>query len=404
MNQKEKKKNLDNTIIRFYLYRFISRLSFYVPVLVVYFLAMDLNMTQIAVLIAAYGGMTSFTSLPPVTMYLTSIFTAKKMLMLGEILKALSVGLTYFSSDIVSTVNSHFWVLLIAQLIGGIGYSFAAGSDGRFLFTYCKEYDIPDYKQHEAHSSSTVFLSFLGAGVVGGIVSIVNIRLPFLLTLPAHIVCAILAISFRDIKQVKNSPKKKEKEKSTLMQELRNTELVSHMLYYSVSRAIIITLNVSIFPVYFFQTLEIPVWLFGIIFGSYTLTSFFVGKSTIKLREGFGEQKFSLFLIGCVLCTLVLLSFVHSKLVVLSPIIMYIMAGAIRPHTTTRINIAVKDNKNRANIIALMEGGFGFFNVIFVLVCYVILQKYDIYAVFQILLVFATALYGFLFALAKGKI
>lgn len=404
MTQEGKKKSLDGTIIRFYLYRFISRLSFYVPILVVYFLAMELNMTQIAVLIAAYGGMTSFASLPPVTMYLTSKFTPKKMLMMGEILKAFSVGLTYFSSDIVSSVNSHFWVLLIAQLIGGIGYSFAAGSDGRFLFTYCKEYDIPDYKQHEARSSSTVFLSFLGAGVVGGIVSMINIRLPFLLTLPAHIICAILATSFRDIKQVRNNNEKKEKEKNTLIQELRNGELVSHMLYYSVSRAIIITLNVSIFPIYFFQTLKIPIWLFGIIFGSYTLTSFFVGKSTIKLRERFGEQRFSLFLIGCVLFTLVLLSFVKSKLVVLSPIIMYIMTGAIRPHTTTRINIAVKDDKNRANIIALMEGGFGLFNVIFVLVCYAIMQNYGIYAVFQTLLVFAVVLYSFLFALAKGKI
>lgn len=403
MNQREQKEKLDGTIIRFYLYRFISRLSFYVPVLVVYFLEMNLGITQIAILIAAYGGMTTLTSLPPITKHLTSKFTPKKILMMGETLKAVSVGITYFSSDIVSTVNSHFWVLLIAQFIGGIGYSFAAGSDGRFLYTYCKEYNIPNYKQHEARSSSTVFLSFLGAGVVGGIVSMVNIRLPFLLTLPAHIVCTILAASFKDVKQMKNEDEKK-KEKSTLVQELKNGELVSHMLYYSVSRAIIITLNVSIFPVYFFQTLEIPVWLFGIIFGSYTLTSFFVGKSTIKLRERFGEQKFSLFLVGCVLCTLVLLAFVHSKLVVLAPIIMYIMTGAIRPHTTTRINAAVKDDKNRANIIALMEGGFGFFNVVFVLICYAIMQSYDIYAVFQVLLGFATALYSFLFALAKGKI
>ena len=186
----------DGTITRFYLYRFVSRLSFYVPVLVVYFLAMEMTITQIAILVAAYGAMTTIASLPPVTT-ITRRFTPKKMLMMGEILKGISVGLTFFSSQIAQSNVSHFYVLLIAQLIGGVGYSFAAGSDGRFLFTYCKENNIEDYKTHEAKSSSTVFLSFLGAGVIGGIVSTIDVRLPFLMTLlivKYLIVCDVVII------------------------------------------------------------------------------------------------------------------------------------------------------------------------------------------------------------------
>lgn len=396
------KEKIDRTIARFYLYRFISRLSFYVPVLVVYFLAMNMNITQIAILISVYGFMTTMTSIPPIT-NITKKISPKNMLMTGEILKGTSVGLIYFSSEIARSNNVHFYIILIAQLIGGIGYSFAAGSDGSFLFKYCRDNNIKEYKTHEAKSSSTVFLSFLGAGVVGGFVSIVDVRLPFLLTLPAHIICAMLVFSFKDLKSEEKN-KKEVKEKSTVISELLNNVLVSHMLFYSVSRAIIMTLAVSIFPFYFFKTLNISVALFGIIFGGYTLTGFFVGKSTIKLREKFGEQKLSLILIGCVIATLFLLCFVHNKIIIFAPLIMYVMTGAVRPHSMTRINVSIKEEKNRSTIIALTEGAFGLINVLMVIICFSILQTYDIYSVFKMLLILAIGLYSFLFILSKGKI
>lgn len=74
----------------------------------------------------------------------------------------------------------------------------------------------------------------------------------------------------------------------------------------------------------FFKTLNISVALLGIIFGCYTLTSFIVGKSTIKLREKLEEQKFSLILIGCVITKLVLLCFVNNKIIVFASVIMHI--------------------------------------------------------------------------------
>lgn len=396
------KPRMDGTIARFYLYRFTSRLSFYVPVLVVYFLVMDMSITQIAILISAYGFMTTMTSIPPVTT-ITKNISPKNMLISGEILKGISVGLTYFSSELANNNSTHFSILLIAQLIGGIGYSFAAGSDGSFLFKYCRDNDIKEYKTHEAKSSSIVFLSFLGAGVIGGFVSTIDVRLPFLLTLPAHIICAILVFTFKDLKKEEKN-KKEVKEKGTLIKELSNNTLVSHMLFYSISRAIIMTLAVSIFPFYFFKTLNISVALFGIILGSYTLTGFFVGKSTIKLRKKFGEHRFSFILIGCVVTTLILLCFIHNKIIVFAPFIMYIMAGAVRPHSMTRINEAVKEEKNRSTIIALTEGAFGLINVIMVLICFSVLQTYDIYAVFKMLLLLVIGLYSFLFLLSKGKI
>ena len=89
------KEKMDKTIARFYAYRFISRLSFYVPILVVYFLAMNMGITQIAILISAYGFMTTMTSIPLIT-NATKNISPKNMLMVGEILKGASVGLTYF--------------------------------------------------------------------------------------------------------------------------------------------------------------------------------------------------------------------------------------------------------------------------------------------------------------------
>ena len=112
------KEKMDKTIARFYAYRFISRLSFYVPILVVYFLAMNMGITQIAILISAYGFMTTMTSIPLIT-NVTKNISPKNMLMVGEILKGASVGLTYFSSDIARNNEVHFYILLIAQLIGG---------------------------------------------------------------------------------------------------------------------------------------------------------------------------------------------------------------------------------------------------------------------------------------------
>lgn len=397
--QREK---LDSTIFRFYLYRFISRFSFYVPILVVYFLMMQMNLYQIAILISLYGLMTTVAGFPFVT-NITKQISPKNMLIAGETFKALAVGLIYFSSDLVVTNIGHFYILIFAQIIGGLGYSFSAGSDGSFLYRYCRDNNIEDYKLHEAKSSSMVFLSFLGAGIIGGIVSTFDIRLPFLLTFPAHIICVLLVFSFKNLEN-EGKNKIEIKNKFEIRKELKNRKLLSDMFFYSVSRAIIMTLSVSIFPFYFFETLHISVAFFGLILGSYTLTGFFVGKSTMKLREKFGEHKFSLILISSVITSLVLLSLVHNRAVVFAPFIMYIMTGAVRPHSMTRINEGIKFENNRTAIISLTEAAFGLVNVLLVLVCFWILNTYDIYTVFKMLLAIAIVLYSSLFVLSKGKI
>lgn len=392
----------DRTIPRFYMYRFTSRLSFYVPILVIYFIAVKMNLTQISILIAAYGFMTTIFSTPPISVVAKKI-GSRKMLMIGELLKGTSVGIIFFSEGIGHTLHfSHFIVLLIAQLVGGVGYSFCAGSDGSFLFSYCKATNkMEEYKQHEAKSSSLVFLSFLGAGVIGGIVSIFNIKLPFLLTLPAHMICALLVFTFKDVTIEINTQKG---EKSNLLSELKNPILVSNMLFYSVSRALIMTLSVSILPLYFFKDLKLSIALFGIIFGSYTLTGFFVGKTTIIIREKLTERRFSLFLVICMLSTLALLYFVRSIFVIAAPLLMYVMTGAIRPHSMTRINAAIKHDKNRAAIISLAEAAFGILNVLMVLGSFAYLQISNIYEIFKILFVSAAVLYSLLFVVAKGNL
>jgi hypothetical protein len=317
------------------------------------------------------------------------------MILIGEFLKGAAV-LTIYLSDFLSEifVIDKFQILLLSQLSGGLGYSFCAGSDGGFLFRYCNQNGLSEaYKTHEAKSASGVFISFLGAGIIGAMLTVVNIKFPFLLTSFAHIASFSIMYSCHSLS--KGGETTTVKKQSNVLKEF-NLPLVSNLLFYSVSRAIIMTIFIALLPIYLFVHLKISLILFGLIFALYSLTAFFVGKYTIQIRKKMGEHYFDIFLALCMGVSLLWLSIDRSIMAIFAPTVMFVVVGAIRPHSITRINALVAKEENRTTVISFGEMFFGLLNVLMILICFYFLERYNIYSLFRGIFVSAVILYSVL--------
>ncbi|HAZ5370785.1 hypothetical protein LCD22_16065, partial [Staphylococcus aureus] len=142
---------MNKLILGIYLYRILSRAYFYLPFLLIYFLAQNYSIMQLEILMATYGVAAFLFGL-----YKEKIFRIYQIkdaykLIVSEVFKIIGLILLLYPS--------HFYILLVAQLLLGLSYSIMAGVDTSII-----KMNIKNHKLIQNKSNGYMFLSLLISG------------------------------------------------------------------------------------------------------------------------------------------------------------------------------------------------------------------------------------------------
>ncbi len=194
----------------------------------------------------------------------------------------------------------------------------------------------------QARSSSYMFMSFLAAGCVGAVVFQINPALPFFMTSAANLAAALIAIAGLRLAAPAKTTAGGQKVDAGRLTFGAWLELFG----YSFMRAVVLTLQLLILPVWFFLDLKIEIAFFGVLFGLYTFSGFLGGRFYSRLAERFGACGALAVVLGVTLASLLGLGLGSAPWVtLLAPVGMFCAAGMLRP-STTELNFGLRVRKS----------------------------------------------------------
>ena len=337
-------KNTRNNITGLYLIKFAKWFNLVMPVMVVFYQRNGLDMQSIFWLKSVYSSAIVIMEVP--SGYMADIWGRKKTLLLGGILGAAGFGLYSFSYG--------FWAFAVAEVVLGVGQSFISGADTAMLYDTLKAAGKEkEYIKQEGWITSTGNFSEAIAGICGGVLAALSLRMPFYFQFAvasAAIPGALL------LKEPKNQLIERTKSfRSTLLtvkESFSHAKLRAALLLASFTGTASLTFAWFVQP--YFQEAGLPLSLFGIM---WTLLNLTVGVSAIfsfKIKRRLGGKN-TLMLIVAGLSLGYFLSAWEISFAGISVLVgFYIVRGIAHPILKDYINQYTK-SEVRATILSLRD-------------------------------------------------
>ncbi|MWC28335.1 MFS transporter [Paenibacillus sp. MMS18-CY102] len=331
----------------FYVYRIVSRMYFHLSVLFVYFFTLDLPVWKIELLLGVYAIVLLLTS--KLNAAMLTRMPHKQVIALGELIKAGGLA--------ALIANEHLGILLVGQILSGLGYSLAQGTDSSLLRTIMP--DMQAYKKAESGSSSYTFASFLLSGIIGSIIFNYSHEYAFWCSIGANAIAITAVLLIR------------EPAHTNTQQEARGakpTETSAQKfwkLYYSITRAFAMATFVGFLPYYFFTQTQVSLNIFGLILSLFTLLGFISARFIVRAGNVYGFAKIAA--TSALLCTasMALLgssSYLPFGIVALA--VLGLASGGVRPLTLSNLNMGEWTPTQRTALLSSMEQSFGLWNAI----------------------------------------
>jgi len=339
---------------RFNAYRFISRLGFHVPLVTLALISQPVLV--VGVLVAGYGLASSFSA--PLATLLTRRLGLARAMALGEVGKALgALGLGCLVA--LHGLTPLVFTLIAAgcQIVGGIGYTVAAIPDGMLAGAVRGLPDAPaNAAQSDAKAASAMFAAFMLAGLSGAAIAQLAFPLPFFLGGMASLAAALTATRLAGLERPKAPAATKPAGKPAA--EPMSAVARDAILVYGLFRGTSLSIQVGIMPMLLFVERQIPLWLFGVAFASYTFSGFLSAKYYAKLSAGLSGRAQAAAIGALSVLTFAGLALVPGLWVAIAPIPLFIASGVVRPYCLPRLAVGVTDPAVRQARIALAERAF----------------------------------------------
>jgi len=140
------------------------------PVVVLFYQSNHMGMHEIFQLKAIYSIAIVAMEIP--SGWMADVWGRKRTLILGSVLGSLGFLIYSFSFG--------FWAFALAEIILGIGHSFVSGADSAMLYDSLKADDKTDkYIREEGRITSVGNFAEAIAGVAGGFLAAISLRMPF---------------------------------------------------------------------------------------------------------------------------------------------------------------------------------------------------------------------------------
>jgi MFS family permease len=257
-----------NNLVSLYLIKFAKWFNLVMPVVVLFYQDNGLSMQQIFMLKSIYSVAMVIMEIP--SGYLADVWGRKKTLILGSLLGAGGMAMYSFSYG--------FWAFATAEVILGIGYSFISGADSALLYDTMKAAEREqEYIKQEGWITSAGNFAEAIAGVCGGLLATLSLRMPFYAQFLIASVAIPAAILLRE-PQVQSQALSKSFRNTlrTVRETFQHTRLRAALLISSFAGTASLTFAWFVQP--YFKAADLPVSLFGVM---WTVLNLSVGVSSM---------------------------------------------------------------------------------------------------------------------------
>jgi MFS family permease len=279
---------LKSNIWKFYLFQAFSGLSFFVPVIVLFWQENGLNLTEIMILQSLFSLTIVLMEVP--TGHFADARGRKESLMLS--------GVFLTSGIFAYTLGHAFFHFLIAEILWAIGTAFFSGADSAFVYDTLKDLrQEGTYKKIWGRATFWYLISASAGSVIGGFIGSVNFRWTFYAMIPFTVLLIPLALSLKEPKRHKHIFKKGYA--SELLRivkfSLVENKKIRWLTAYS---AIILGFTYAAFFLYqpYFKLSGLDIFYFGIVFGAFNVFAAIISRYSHEIEGKLG-QKYSLFLL-----------------------------------------------------------------------------------------------------------
>ncbi|MDX9880678.1 MAG: MFS transporter [Prolixibacteraceae bacterium] len=337
-------KQLPGNILNLYLIKISKWFNLVMPVVVLFYQENGMNMQQIFMLKSIYSLGIVVMEIP--SGYLADVWGRKKTLLTGAVLGSAGFALYSFSYG--------FWAFAAAELVLGIGYSFISGADAAMLYDTLKTSKKEgEYIKQEGRITSAGNFSEAFAGICGGLLATISLRMPFYfqfviasVAVPAafflkepRVHAKELAVGFRSTMQ-------------TVKQTFLHVELRSALLVSSFTGTA--SLTFAWFAQPYFQKAGLPVALFGL---AWTLLNLSAGVSAFwsyKAERRLGQKNSLLMIITGLSLGYILAAWKICLAGIAILFFFYMMRGVAHPILKDYINRHTS-SEVRATILSLRD-------------------------------------------------
>lgn len=172
---------------KYYLFQSLRNVEFFGPVIVLFWLANGLSMTQVMLLQSVYAIGVLLLELP--TGVIADYFGKRLSLSIGALVTA--GGLIFYG------LSTHFWQFLIGELIVAAGMAFISGADSAYIHETLKRYNQEHtYKKVEGRAQSLVLLTRMLSNLVSGFIASISMGLTLIASGIVHSLSFLVSLTF----------------------------------------------------------------------------------------------------------------------------------------------------------------------------------------------------------------
>ncbi len=337
-------KNTRNNITGLYLIKFAKWFNLVMPVMVVFYQRNGLDMQSIFWLKSVYSSAIVIMEVP--SGYMADIWGRKRTLLLGGILGAAGFALYSFSYG--------FWAFAVAEVVLGVGQSFISGADTAMLYDTLKAANREkEYIKQEGWITSTGNFSEAIAGVCGGLLAALSLRMPFYFQFAVASTAIPGTLLLKEPKiQSTELTKSFRTTLLTIKETFYHTKLRAALLVASFTGTASLTFAWFVQP--YFQEAGLPLSLFGIM---WTLLNLTVGVSSIfsfKVERRLGGKNTLMFIVAGLSLGYFLSAWKISFAGISALFGFYVVRGIAHPILKDYINQYTK-SEVRATILSLRD-------------------------------------------------
>jgi len=264
-----------------YVIKFSKWFMLFMPIIVVFFQDNGLDMQQIFILKAINAVTVVALEIP--SGYMADVLGRRKTLILGALLN--------FAGFVSYSVAYGFGAFVVAELLLGISMSLISGADSAMLFDSLKSAArTKDYAREEGRITAIGNFSEAAAGVMGGFLAGMSLRLPFVAQAGVSFIgipAALLLMEPRIASQVQKASMRAIVR--TMRYALVEKPILRAYILFSASAGMT-TLTLAWFVQPYFKTIDLPLEWYGVLWTALNLsvgiTAFVAYKAGRIIRPG----------------------------------------------------------------------------------------------------------------------